>query len=318
MRTLKRAFLLSVSLSVFAAGMTFADTFGIGENQFEIEFVTISGRTNPTHGYGIVHNDYRMGVYEITNDQWNKFTHSLGVSLTGTPADAYNRTASYTGLNEPANAVSWYEAAQFVNRLNTINGYQAAYKFTGTQGTSDYTPAAWSAAEAAGGTNLYRHKDAFYFLPTEDEWVKAAYWNGTALQDYSNASSTDLDSLPYDPYTIPISTRWNFTPSAGNEPWDVGSGAEELNGTYDMMGNAWEWLESPYDDTGYGIPSNRGLRGGSFSSGHSMLTSSYRLANMAPQCENDYDFIGFRVASVPQPATVLLLGLGGLALRKRR
>jgi len=33
----------------------------------------------------------------------------------------------------------------------------------------------------------------------------------------------------------------------------VGSGSEELNGTFDMMGNFWEWYESPYD-SGYFAP----------------------------------------------------------------
>ena len=42
-------------------------------------------RVLPTRpaGYGIVNHDYRMGTYEITNDQWNKFTASLGVPVTG-------------------------------------------------------------------------------------------------------------------------------------------------------------------------------------------------------------------------------------------
>lgn len=314
-----KSILVSVIVCVMAvANIASADTFGTGSNQFTIDFVPISGSTNPTSEYGIVNNDYRMGTYEITNGQWNKFTASLGMPVTGNPANAYDRNSYYIGLNVPTNGVSWYEAAQIVNWLNTSTSHQAAYKFTGTQGTSDYTLATWSASEAAGGTNLYRHKDAFYFLPTEDEWVKAAYWNGTTLQTYSNASIADLDDLPYEPYNLPNPTKWNYTPSAGNEPWDVGSGVEELNGTFDMIGNVWEWMENPYNDSSYGTTSNRGWRGGSFDSGHLMLTSSYRLANAVPQSENDWDFTGFRVASVPEPATLLLLGLGAVILRKRR
>jgi formylglycine-generating enzyme required for sulfatase activity len=86
--------------------------------------------------------------------------------------------------------VSWYEAAQFVNWLNTSTGHQAAYKFTGTQGQSDYALDTWSPAEAYGGTNLYRHKDAMYYMPTEDEWVKAAYWNGSSLQTWATPDDT--------------------------------------------------------------------------------------------------------------------------------
>ncbi len=297
-------------LSVSWVSAASADSFGAGGNQFDIDFVTISGASNPANGYGIVNNDYRIGVYEITNDQWNKFKASLGVPVTGTPSNAYDESPHFTGTNVPTNEVSWYEAAQFVNWLNTSTGHQAAYKFTGTQGQSDYALDTWSAAEADNGTNLYRHKDAFYYLPTEDEWVKAGYWNGTSLQTYSNASPADLVSGSPDP------TKWNYSSSAGNEPWNVGSGIEELNGTFDMMGNVWEWMESPWSDSAYGTGSDRGLRGGScyFSGGY--LASSYRL-NYSPGGENS--IFGFRVASeVPEPASMSLLAVGGLALIKRR
>ena len=276
------------SALVSTASAASADSFGSGANQFDIEFVTIDGSTNPTSGYGIVNNDYRIGVYEVTNDQWDKFKAELGVPVTGKdglpeqvkgkghtrPADsAYDKAPSLTGPNEPTNNVSWYEAAQFVNWLNTEAGHQPAYKFTGTQGTSDYALATWDPADA-DGTNLYRHKDAFYYLPTEDEWVKAGYWNGTNLQTYSNASPDDLDSGDPDP------EKWNYYPSVGDEPWDVGTGVEELNGTYDMMGNVQEWMESPYNAGNYGTHFNnhqRGLRGGSCrSDGAPYLASSDR------------------------------------------
>ena len=192
--------------------------------------------------------------------------------------------------------------AQMVNWLNTSTGHQAAYNFTGTQGTSNYTFAAWSAAEAAG-TNLYRHKDAFYFLPTEDEWFKAAYWNGTTLQGFANASPNDLVGGNPDP------AKWNYSPSAGNEPWDVGSGVEELNGTYDMMGNLWELMESPHSDTNYGPDSLRTLRGGRWYNPSGSLHASYQDIGGPPTGE-DYG-LGFRVASaaVPEPSTLIIWSL---------
>ena len=77
----------------------------------------------------------------------------------------------------PATGVSWNEAARFVNWLNTSQGYQAAYNFT-TSGVNDNI-ALWSPAEAwqQGGENLFRHKDAHYWLPSMDEWYKAAYYD---------------------------------------------------------------------------------------------------------------------------------------------
>jgi formylglycine-generating enzyme required for sulfatase activity len=274
-----------------------ADTFGSGANQFSIDFVTIAGDARYPGSWpagsdytfaGVNGRDYRMGTFEISNDQWYKFQAELGVPVTGDPSGAYDEDPYFTGTNVPTNVVSWYEAAQFVNWLNTSTGHQAAYKFTGTQGTGDYALDTWSPAEAYGGTNLYRHKDAMYYLPTEDEWVKAAYWNGTSLQTWA---TTD-DSVPV------AGVDSNFD-DARDEPWDVGSGSEELNGTYDMMGNVWEWMESPYGDPIYRTGSSRGVRGGSFRINDDYLASSNRIISNP---SGEYFVFGFRVASeVPEP-----------------
>ncbi len=316
--------LLAVVAVCACAVTASADTFGTGANQFTIDFVPIAGDAGDLGSWpagsnytftGVDRSAYRMGTFEITNDQWTKFTNSLGVPVTGDPSYAYNNDPYWTGTNVPTNNVSWYEAAQFVNWLNTSKGYQAAYKFTGTQGQGDYALDTWSPAEAYGGTNLYRHKDAMYYMPTEDEWVKAAYWNGTSLQTYATKPGDTLhqgDGVS--------GTGWNYydngyaTDPYG--PWDVGSGSEELNGTYDMMGNVWEWMESPYYSGGYGTGSDRGLRGGSFVDFVGNLASSYRNSNNP---NTEIHAFGFRVASeVPEPSTLGLLSLGGLALLRRR
>ncbi len=312
--------LLATAMVVLAADEAMADTFGTGGNQFTIDFVNISGAANPSGGipagngfiFTGVANDYRMGTYEITNDQWNKFTASLGVPVTGSPSDAYDESFQDWGTGTtdvPANGVSWYEAAQFVNWLNTSTGNQAAYKFTGTQGTGDYTLATWSPAEASGGTNLYRNKAAKYYLPTEHEWVKAAYWNGTSLQNYATKAG---DTLFQGNGT---NGGWNYYdgdigpdgPAEG--PWNVGSGSQELNGTYDMMGNVWEWLESPYSDVNYGAVSLRGVRGGVWENYPIAMVASTRIYDdPVDECFSQ----GFRVASVPEPGSLAMLA--GIAL----
>jgi probable HAF family extracellular repeat protein len=291
---------------------TTTDTFGTGANQFTIDFVTISGDAGDLGSWpsgaaytfsGVNHEDYRIGKFEITNDQWNKFKAEYGM-VTGNPLDAYDKESYTTDANVPTSAVSWYEAAQFVNWLNISTGHHPAYNFTGTQGTADYTLALWSPAEAWGGTNWYRHKDAYYFLPTEDEWIKAAYWNGSSIQIYASVGDT-----------VPVAGVDTNYDHVLNQPWDVGSGTEELNGTYDMMGNLIERIESPFDPylENYLPDTYRGERGGFWVNDANSLMSSWRITH-APNIESPLS--GFRIASrLDEPngvSTVLVPDVTGL------
>ncbi|MDZ7618512.1 MAG: SUMF1/EgtB/PvdO family nonheme iron enzyme, partial [Patescibacteria group bacterium] len=131
--------------------------------------------------------------------------------------------------------------------------------------------------------------------------VKAAYWNGTTLQTYATTDG----SLP----VVGVDSRYNqVAPFDG--PWTVGSGTLELNGTYDMMGNIDEWVEDSYyggysasmgtsDSTGI-----RTLRGGGYQDDSSRLRSTGRYGRWP---STDLAFIGFRVASVPEPSGVAML-----------
>ena len=311
---------LIVSLSLVSAA--WADVFGSGEHSLTIDFVTISGSTNPTSGYGVVNKDYRIGKFEVTNEQWDSFKANLGVPVTGSPPEVYDLDSTWTGANIPISNTSWYEAAQFINWLNTSTGHHAAYKFTGTQGTADYTLGTWSAGEAENGTNLYRHKDAMYYLPTEDEWVKAAYWNGTAIQPYA--------TRPGDMLFQGNGTNggWNYCfngdegpAGPGVGPWAVGSGSKELNGTYDMMGNLWELMENPFTSGDYGVGAYRVRRGGSYFQAWDSAVGSLSSSNRYIYYPwDEYGHFGIRVASeVPEPATLGLLLLTGVcALRLKR
>ncbi len=80
-------------------------------------------------------------------------------------------------------------------------------------------------------------------------------------------------------------------------------------GTFDQGGNVWEWNETSFYDV------YRGMRGGSFHVDYYYLQPLFCVTNPSSESYGD----GFRVAEVPEPSTVGLLGLGMLAvLRKRR
>jgi formylglycine-generating enzyme required for sulfatase activity len=155
-------------------------TFGSGPDQFNMEFVEIGspGNADDTTGSpnpaGAVPYVYNMGKFEVSRDMITKANTAgvLGITL-----DLMSFVRGGVRDAMPTTGVSWNEAARFVNWLNTSQGFQAAYKFT-TGGVNDNI-ALWSSAEAwqLGGENLYRHKDAHYWLPSMDEWYKAAYYD---------------------------------------------------------------------------------------------------------------------------------------------
>ena len=66
---------------VLLASAALADDFGTGGNEFTIDFVTISGSTNPGSEPGIVNNDFRIWQGRRTYDQGEQI--QLGSNSSG-------------------------------------------------------------------------------------------------------------------------------------------------------------------------------------------------------------------------------------------
>jgi formylglycine-generating enzyme required for sulfatase activity len=219
---------------------------------------------------------------------------------------------NWTG-DQPA-CINWFQAAGFTNWMNTSTGHQPAYRLNA--GLTVLT--LWSSADAcqAGGENLYRHKDAYYFLPSEDEWYKAAYHqnNGSTADywDYATASN----SVPASVASGVGAGTAVYHRGSFSTPTDVQiSGGASAYGTMGQGGNVWEWTESANDGTNDSGSEFRAFRGGFWNSNESNLRASSRNYN-APSVV-DYS-VGFRVASVPEPSALAILLVGLLALVGRR
>ena len=104
---------------VNAQGIT--QNFGSGANSFSIDFVEIGnpGNVADTSGWpnpvGSVAYNYNIGKYEISRDMIEKANSAGSLGITMADMTSYGGN----GVNMPATGINWYEAAKFVNWLNT-------------------------------------------------------------------------------------------------------------------------------------------------------------------------------------------------------
>jgi len=303
------AFLSAILIVVLCCISTArADTFGSGSNAFDIQFVTIGnpGNADDTTGApnpaGKVDSTYRIGKFEISEDMINKANAQSSLSLTHD-----NR-----GANKPATSISWFEAAQFVNWLNTDSGSTPAYKFNGS------TFELWTSGDAGyNPNNLYRNSLAKYFLPSVDEWYKAAYYDPNAgfYYDYPTGSDSVPDGIDFAGDTTFDAVF--FDGGSNPQPNDITDvGVLSPYGTAGQGGNVWEWEETDFDLVNDSSSSARGVRGSNWFFYYNVL-ASYVRSNNDPSDES-YT-VGFRVASIPEPSSLLLGALAtvGLSMRRR-
>ena len=307
--------------------------FGSGPDQFNMEFKTIGNPNNAadTGGApdpaGAVDRTYDIGKFEVSRDMITKYNANFGtVNNLAITLDSMTGITGGTGANRPATGISWNEAARFVNWLNTSTGNQAAYKFT-TSGVNDDI-ALWQSGDAGYDVNnKYRNSLAKYFLPSYNEWYKAAYYdpNTSAYYDYTTGS----DSAP-----TAVASGTGTGANGNNEavyggqtgPADVTqAGGFSPYGVMGLGGNVFEWEESSFNLLNSSGSSNRGIRGGNWVGVSSSLSSSSRVGHFFPGFELN-NLIGFRVASlssdavVPEPSMMVIgmvFGLGGLAAKRR-
>jgi formylglycine-generating enzyme required for sulfatase activity len=288
------------------------ETFGSGANAFTMEFVTIgnpnnaadtTGSPNPA---GSVAYTYNLGMYEVSRDQITKANSagSLGITL----QDMTNYGGN--GLLKPATGISYYEAAKYVNWLNTSTGGTAAYKFDGSGNFQ-----LWSSTDAGyNANNMFRNSLAKYVIASSNEWYKGAY--GKADGSWSNFPNGS-DSAPT---AVAGGTTANTAVYNGQSgPADItNAGGLSSYGTMGQGGNVWEWMETAYDGTNNTAGENRELRGSVWGS-DGCFSGPSNSSFDGGQADEGNDG-GFRVASVPEPSTGLLvvLGLSGLLLKRRK
>jgi formylglycine-generating enzyme required for sulfatase activity len=300
--------ILALALLIGAGLITaHADTFGTGANQFTLDFTAIGnpGNADDTTGYGSVGYTYRIGTYAISQNQIDKATAS----------GLQNVTAGAWSGDQPAANMSWYESAAFVNWLNTSKGFQAAYNLTWSGST--WSMALWTVTDAGYNTNnKFRNSLAKYFLPSENEFYKAAYGksDGSGYYLYPTAS----DSLPTAVASGTQSETAVYNQPVGQGPASVyQAGGLSSYGTMGQGGNIWQWNESASDGVNDDAQEIRGVFGCSWFDSADFLQPSLRGGGGPDSWVN---VVSLRVASVadvgsiPEPSTYGLFGLGAIGM----
>ena len=327
--------ILVLAIGVFSQkgnSQTITETFGTGSQQFSIDFVRIGNPNNPidndprNSGYGPNHGSvsyiYNMGKYEVTVSQYAFFLNSVASSdpynlynsnMYGLTRSGSSGSFSYqitSGLgNRPIAYTSWFDAARFVNWLNngasnTSSTESGVYELNGMT-----TGVPWTATP-----NSSRNVDAKFFIPTYEELYKSGWYdpNKDGVGGYWDGP-TGRAEYPGRPAESAMINVWSQHPDGnGNLTTDVGHFPySSAYGTFDQGGNVWEITE--YVNSGNDI----WIKGGSFGDTELAASKYYQGHN---QSQEEGGGLGFRIAGVPEPSALSLLavGLGGLAMMRRR
>lgn len=280
-----------------------------------IDWVTVGDPGNPGPSFGSVSTVYRIAKFEITNAQYTEFLNAVaatdpfglynpematgrgGIARSGSSGSYTYATIGQRG-NLPVNWVSFYDAAGFANWLH--NGQP-----TGTQSASTTLDGAYTLSQS----EPTRNPEAIVFLPSENEWYKAAYFDASSASYHEYPFADGLDTVVPEAPPGATSHSANCNGAVGDLS-EVGAYTSSPSpyGTFDQGGNVSEWNETIRP-----LPSERGVRGGNFSNfcGH---VFDRDFANGLYEAED----LGFRVASVPEPGTGVLLVVGLVELCRSR
>lgn len=217
---------------------------------------------------GKVSNNYRIGKYEITNDQYVKFLNAVaatdnyslfsasmsgtdmgGISRSGT-AGSYSYYSRTNMGNKPALYTNYLSSIRFINWLH--NGAP-----TGTGLSNNITEDGAYTILGIGGGSYQITKNSYqkYWLPSVHEWHKAAYFTPLSVSSTTGTSSVNIkrtdaylinsgttNGTAYSIYANLSVSGWTYSDHLvlGDKTFvgptgDVGDNASLVNGTLSIQ-----------------------------------------------------------------------------------
>ena len=242
------------------------DTTGYGSVDYEFQIATTHVTTaqyteflnsvDPVGENSLKLYDSRMETFLHPVSGLNKPAYAGGIAFDGAATDGSKYSVMSGQSNYPASWVSWVSAARFVNWLS--NG----------QGAGDTETGVYNEIPASTNDPLpFREDDSTFFLPTEDEFYKAAYYdptkNGGGYWEYGTQSDTPPTSEgPVGGTNSANYAKTDGTPGpSGDTFWqdngemfdddfagyrtDVGAYTNSTShyGLHDVEGLSYQWME---------------------------------------------------------------------------
>ena len=235
-----------------------------------------------------------------------------------------NYTYSVIGSpNHPITYVSFGDAARFANWLQ--NGQPSGDEGVGTTETGAYTLNGAIAYDTLGDVN--RNFAAKWFIPNENEWYKAAYYDPRTGHYWKYATGADtlpMSALPgstpntanvFDGEGYAVTPHSTGLSNTQNYLTDVGAYTSSASpyGTFDQSGGVVQWSES------FQSYRFRLLKGASWMNGSGFGGAFFGGFGAYSPFEDKS--IGFRVAAaVPEPSSGVLaiLAYGATVWFRRR
>lgn len=312
-------------------------------NNYGIDFVTIDDPGNSGYnrddpigfatGRGSVDHEYRIGRLEITTQQWLGFVNTMHTSgeisdpffaqpfFWGAEADpSYNGPGRQFRLQSgnpnaamlPVQSIDWHSAAYYCNWLH--NGQPSS--FSEIQ-TGAYDTSTWTLDKQGQLSIADPHlPDAKYWIPTFDEWQKAAYYDPEKDTDggwWLYPNSSDVLQVPGLPGAGETSAGLDIGADAAFQI-PLGSYPDQQSpwGLLDLSGGASEWTED------YLRPDFTTFRVIGGSRAGSQFYSEYDPAWGADVSRPTVFSGGFRVASaIPAPSSLIVFGMWAYAIKRR-